>query len=318
MKASSRPIGPIIKLLAVIVAGIYPATARSAGISLYETGAPDLGTAGAGRAALAADASTAGANPAGMTLLDSSQLLVAAGAMLPAINFHVGPHTTTAGNGGGNAGVFLPLGSGFFVCKFSARLWLGLAAGSNFGLAVDYGKQWAGRYYLTRGSLLTGQATPSIAYRVNDCLSVGAGFTIVVGRLYNQVKVNNALRRVPDGRLSFESWDVEAGGNVGFLLQPISKLRIGLTYQSPIDFTFGFNPHTSGPWPGPPGGTEKKWAAWYEGQPRSDRATTDDGECVVPVHTRPGCDGRSRMAELVGVRTNDTGNRCHHSKESRS
>ena len=185
-----------------------------------------------------------------MTLLDRSQLLVAAGAMLPAINFHVGPHTTTAGNGGGNAGVFLPLGSGFYVYKFSDRLWLGVAADSNFGLAVDYGKQWAGRYYLTRGSLLTGQANPSIAYRVNEWLSVGAGFTVVVSRLYNQVKVNNALPRVPEGRLSFDSWDVEAGGNVGFLLQPIPNLRIGLTYQSPIDFTFGFNPHTSGLGPG--------------------------------------------------------------------
>ncbi len=55
---------------------------------------------------------------------------------------------------------------------------------------------------------------------------------------------------MPHGRLSFESWDVEAGGNVGFLFQPISKLRIGLTYQSPVDFTFGFNPHTSGLGPG--------------------------------------------------------------------
>lgn len=44
-------------------------TARAAGIALYETGAPDLGTASAGRAAMAADESTAAANPAWMTLL---------------------------------------------------------------------------------------------------------------------------------------------------------------------------------------------------------------------------------------------------------
>lgn len=103
-------------------------------------------------------------------------------AILPAINFDGGPQTTS-GNGGGNAGVFLPLGSGFYVYKISDRLWLGVAATSSFGLAVDYGKQWAGRYYLTRGSLLTGQINPSIAYRINDWLSVGAGFTVVVGRL---------------------------------------------------------------------------------------------------------------------------------------
>ncbi|MGH7906065.1 MAG: OmpP1/FadL family transporter [Candidatus Binataceae bacterium] len=234
---------------AVLVAVCSPC-AHGAGISLYETGAPDLGTAGAGSAAMAADASSASSNPAGMTLLDRSQLLVAGGAMLPIINFHVGPQTTTSGNGGGNAGVFIPVGSAFYVYKLSDRLRLGVAAGSDFGLAVDYGKKWAGRYYLTRGSLLTGQVNPSIAYRVNDWLSVGAGFSVVVGRLYNQTKVNNALPRLQDGRLSFESWDVEAGGNVGFLLQPTDRLRIGLTYQSPINFTFGFNPHTSGLGPG--------------------------------------------------------------------
>src|ERR1700756_5456437 len=78
----------------------------AAGLLLYETGAPDLGTASAGRAAMAADASTAAANPAGMTLLDRSQLLGAAGALLPSTNFDVAPQTTTAGGGGGNAGAF--------------------------------------------------------------------------------------------------------------------------------------------------------------------------------------------------------------------
>jgi hypothetical protein len=42
---------------------VGPSRARGAGLSLYETGAPDRGTAGASQAALAADASTAGANP---------------------------------------------------------------------------------------------------------------------------------------------------------------------------------------------------------------------------------------------------------------
>jgi long-chain fatty acid transport protein len=81
----------------------WPGPAEAAGLALYETGAPDLGTASAGRAAMAADASTAAANPAGMTPLDRSQLLGASGAMLPSTNFDVAPQTTTSGGGGGNA-----------------------------------------------------------------------------------------------------------------------------------------------------------------------------------------------------------------------
>src|SRR5713226_5185349 len=102
-------------------------SAQSAGLLLYETGAPDLGTASAGRAAMAADASTAAANPAGMTLLDRSQLLGASGAMLPSTNFDVAPETTTKGSGGGNAGVFMPVGAFFYAHKFSERVWLGVA-----------------------------------------------------------------------------------------------------------------------------------------------------------------------------------------------
>ncbi len=213
---------------------------------LYETGAPDLGTASAGRASMAADASTASSNPAGMTLLDRSQLLGASGAILPSHNFDVAPQTTTPGGGGGNAGVFLPLGGFFYVYRLSERVRLGVTAVSDFGGAFNYGKQWAGRYYVTQESLITGKVNPTIAYMVNDWLSVGASFSFSVGRLLFQSKVNNTiLPRLPrpDGGLGIESWDEAFGGNVGILLTPIKKLRVGLTYQSPIDYKFGFRPH---------------------------------------------------------------------------
>src|ERR1700722_18130097 len=182
----------VVGVIAVLLI-VCPRPARAAGLSLYETGAPDLGTAQAGQAALAQDASTAGSNPAGMTLLDRTQLLVAAGAMLPTFNFHPGAQTATGGTGGGNAGVFFPVGGSFFVYKLSDRWRLGGSAGSNFGLAVDYGQHWAGRYYLTESSLITGQVNPSIAYRVNRWLSVGAGFSIVGARLFDKAKINTLL-----------------------------------------------------------------------------------------------------------------------------
>src|SRR5580698_6267433 len=98
--------------LAIATVLFLATSARGAGILIYETGAPDLGTASAGRAAMAADASTAASNPAGMTLLDRTQLLGAVGALLPSTNFDVASQTTTkSGGGGGNAGVFTPLGS---------------------------------------------------------------------------------------------------------------------------------------------------------------------------------------------------------------
>jgi len=238
-------------LFAILVIG-HPRCARGGGILLYESGAPDLGTASAGRAAMASDASTAGANPAGMTLLDRTQLMVASGGMIPVINFDRGEQTSVpgGGGGGGNAGVLFPIGGFFYVYRLSDRIRLGFWAGSNFGLAADYGTKWVGRYYTTKISLLSGQLNPSIAYRISDWLSVGAGFSFSVARLYVESKINNALPNVPDGGLEIESWDEAFGGNVGFLIEPNSKLRLGLTYSSPVDFNFGFHPHTRGLGPG--------------------------------------------------------------------
>jgi long-chain fatty acid transport protein len=216
--------------------------AQGAALELYETGAPDLGTASAGRAAMAADASTVAANPAGLTLLDRTQLLAAAGVLLPMTNFDLAPETTTKGGGGGNAGVIFPLGSFFFAYKLSDRLWLGMGSYSDFGLSANYGSSWAGRYYVNRESLITSKVNPSVAYALNQWLSVGAGFSFEIGRETFKSQVNNILPRAGDGSVTFESWDEGFAGNAGILVRPISKLKLGLTYQSPVFFKFGFRP----------------------------------------------------------------------------
>jgi long-chain fatty acid transport protein len=243
--------GWTIAFVMILVAALRN-VALGSGLLLYETGAPDLGTASAGRAAMAADASTAAANPAGMTLLDRSQLLVAAGALLPVTNFGVGSETTTKGSGGGNAGVFFPLGSFFWVYKLSERLRFGMASYSDFGLSIDYGNNWVGRYYVTQESIITSKISPQLAYALNDWVSVGAGFSFSVGRLAFQSKVNNLLPRLGDGGLSLESWDEAFQGNAGILLRPkpLPKLRVGITYQSPMYFKFGFNPFLTNLGPG--------------------------------------------------------------------
>src|SRR5271170_7099941 len=187
---------------AIVVLLTFVTSARASGLLLYETGAPDLGTASAGRTAMAADASTVASNPAGMTLLDRSQLLGAAGALLPSTNFDVAPETTTSGGGGGNAGVFTPLASFFYVHKLSDRLFIGVGSYSDYGLGADFGKKWVGRYYVTSESLVSTKVSPEIAYAVNEWLSVGVGFSFGVARLGFQSKINNALPRVQDGGLS--------------------------------------------------------------------------------------------------------------------
>ncbi len=105
----------VVRLL-TIFAVVSAAPAWAGGLWLYEgAGTPDLGTATAGRAALAQDASTATANPAGMTRLDRSQMLSGIPAIIFRAEFDRKSPAVFGGGDGGNAGSALPSLSFYYV-----------------------------------------------------------------------------------------------------------------------------------------------------------------------------------------------------------
>lgn len=91
----------------VAILCFVPYKAQSAGLWLYEMGTPDMGTAAAGRVALASDASTASTNPAGMTRLDRSQLLAGFQILYVDLKFDTEYAEFGGGNGGNAGGGFL-------------------------------------------------------------------------------------------------------------------------------------------------------------------------------------------------------------------
>jgi long-chain fatty acid transport protein len=93
---------------------LFIAPTQAAGLWLFEQGTPDLGTAAAGRAAMANDASTAFGNPAGMTRLKDSQLTVGTQALFPQIKFNADGSSFGGGNGG-NAGYATPTANVSYV-----------------------------------------------------------------------------------------------------------------------------------------------------------------------------------------------------------
>lgn len=224
-----------VAVASLIVAGL---TAQAGGLWLYEKGNPDNMTAVAGRAALANDASTAASNPAGMTRLQSRELLLGAQPMYMDSQFDPNSRTTMPGDDGGQAGCFSPAASFYYVHPLSDDWRLGLTSTSTYGAALDYGDDFVGRYTVMNTSLLTLTLGPSLAYRISDQLSVGVGGYVTYAKLEQETAVPNVLPPGPDGKVILDEDTFGYGGTVGILVEPRKGTRFGATYMTPVKLKF--------------------------------------------------------------------------------
>jgi len=149
-----------------------------------------MGTAHAGRAAMAEDASVVFYNPAAMTELDRAQMT----AGFTYIN-GVGEFTGNAKNVGGSditgaddSDIFSDggnyLGESFIPFFYYARpinekFSVGLGVYVPFGTNTNYEDDFVGGGFADETSLASIEIAPTFAYKVNDQLSIGGGIDIV-------------------------------------------------------------------------------------------------------------------------------------------
>jgi long-chain fatty acid transport protein len=220
-------------------------SAQAGGISLYEISSPDVGLASAGYSARAQDASTVFKNPAGMSLLDDGPQIQTGVQLLYGDVKFSGKSTpnTKSGGDGGNAVGALPGGSFFYSQKLTEKVAVGFGTFSYFGLAENYDDNWAGRYYVQKGTLLGMSFMPGASVKITDWLSVGASLNAMLGYLNTEVAINNGfLGGSGDGKLKVKDTTWGFGGVAGVILTPRAGTRIGLTYVSPVDLNFSDKP----------------------------------------------------------------------------
>ena len=216
---------------------MFSSSSMASGLILYEQAAPDMGLASAGRQASGQDATIAGANPAGMTLLDRSQMVTGLLGIDVHAKFDV-DNATYGGGNGGSAGSFVPAGSFSYVESLSPDLKIGVNVASAFGLGIDYESTWSGRYYSQEGELTTIYLNTGVGYRLNTWLSIGGGISVVYGELTQEVAINNQGPAQPDGKIKLDSDDVGYGFNLGVLAELNKRTRIGLSYRSKVELDF--------------------------------------------------------------------------------
>lgn len=233
-----------IKSIAILIG--LPSLGHASGFALIEQSASGLGNAYAGAAASAEDASTLFFNPAGMTLLPGKQLVVAGHLIKPSAKFSGTVSPPIGGGQGGDAGSLALVPNAYFAYSLTQDVHLGIGINSPFGLKTEYDSSWVGRVQAIKSDMKTININPSIAYRVSDTLSLGAGFS------FQHVEAELTSFAGALGTAKIKAKDDGWGFNLGALWQPGQGTRLGLAYRSQIDYglhgsaAFSANPALNG------------------------------------------------------------------------
>jgi long-chain fatty acid transport protein len=171
-------------------------------------------------------------NPATMTQTPGFGIEANATGILANVDQHPLAGSTLFGFGGaGDTGSPALLFSGYSTWQVSPNLWIGLSTNSPFGLATNFNDPWAGRNYALSSSLMTYNATPSVALRINEWLSVGLGVQLELGR----ADVNLGLGATPGAHVNLNGSGWGYGLTAGVTVTPGPNTTIGVGWRSALD-----------------------------------------------------------------------------------
>lgn len=208
--------------------------ASAAGFYLTEVGTPgSLGTAGVANPTNTFSADASWTNPAGMTGLQEDTIVGGFQLILPKVEFDSSV-ATSGGSDGGNAGSVLAVPSFFYVKRLSDDMRFGFSVAGIQGGGVDYGDDFVGRYSVSLAELGAIGLSPSLGYRVNDRLSIGAGVSIVYTIFDQDIMINTP--GPGDGKVEIEEatdWGYQP--YLGLTYQLSERALLGLVYRAEMD-----------------------------------------------------------------------------------
>jgi len=154
----------------------------------------------------------------------------------------------TLGNGGDGGG-WAAIPNGFFAMSINPALRVGVALNVPFGLKTEYDDFWRGQLVALKSDIKTININPSVAFKVNNQFSIGAG--VSVQRI--EAELTSGANAAGTNVFKLKADDVGYGFNIGATFQPAPTTRIGLHYRSQIkykldgDASFSLAPQLNGP-----------------------------------------------------------------------
>ncbi|WP_263322201.1 OmpP1/FadL family transporter [Endozoicomonas sp. Mp262] len=215
---------------------------QAAGFSVNEHSASSMGTAYAGRASNAEDASIGAANPAGIALLDSHQVTVGSAVVLEGGNFENGnfdnTHVPASSSKSENFLKTTAVPFGHYVLPVNDKFTFGLNAYAPFGLNLDYDDEFAGRYFGDKTLIENVNLQSTFAYKIQENLSIGIGLTAsyLSGELTQKKYKNISGVKLKDIDAVVKGDDLAFTWNVGVIWKPSDVTTLGASYHAATKF----------------------------------------------------------------------------------
>ena len=216
------------------------------GIGVNEQSASSAGTAYAGRSSSALDASTIYGNPAGLTKLKRSE--ISGGAAVVSVSNDISDAQSSApGTNEGDSVPLVVVPFAYMSTPLDDRFSMGLGLYAPSGLINDYEGSFQGRYHGSYSTTKEITLQPTIAYRINDYVSIGGGPTInrFNAKLQNYL-ATGALNNGQDTLVTIKGDDTALGYNVGVLFDLSDATRWGITYHSKVSYELEGHTEVSG------------------------------------------------------------------------
>jgi long-chain fatty acid transport protein len=239
------------KMLAVLLVLLFTAsTSFAAGFRLPEAGAKAMGM-GFAFTAVADDPSAIYFNPAGLTQLQGQNVMLGA----TYVNLDGADFTGTTPLTGGatrsetQKSLSFVIPNAYYTKTTSdGYIAFGIGVFAPFGNGQEYPSPSIFQNQITKIDLQTIVVNPTIAFKINEYLSVGVGIDYMYGILNNYDTNQGIFKTHYEG--TGDAW----GYNFGLLLKPTNNLKVGFNYRSAFkisvkdgDWTVSDNTTTSFP-----------------------------------------------------------------------
>ena len=211
-----------LRTLPALLSLAFAGTAVAASLQVMEQDASGIATSFAGSAAVAENAATNYYNPAGLTQLKGFQFSAGVTGVKSNVEY------SGAGVSGGNAGDTLASPNLYVSLPLTQDLYVGFGVSRPFALSTEYDAGWAGNGSVIKAEIKTVNYNPSLAYRLNDKVSLGLGLN------YQKLDFTVTDSTPP---ASFIGDDSATGWNAGALFTLSPAMRVGLAYRSGLNYS---------------------------------------------------------------------------------